>query len=84
MSENQFSNLKSMDHVTNKNRTFCPCCNITLTKNYSKKHIGTQIHKSNIIKFIEYLIDVKLNYIPKPDDHDMEIINTKYKKFIQM
>ena len=75
-----------MEHVINKNKTYCPCCNLILTKNYSKKHINTQIHKSNVTEFVIYLIDIETNLIPKPNNHDadMEIINSKYKNFIKM
>jgi len=86
MSLNQFSELKNMDNETNKNKTYCPCCNLILTKNYSKKHINTQIHKSNVTEFVIYLIDIETNLISKPNNHDadMEIINSKYKNFIKM
>ena len=86
MSEKYFSELEKMEHVINKNKTYCPCCNLILTKNYSKKHINTQIHKSNVTEFVIYLIDIETNLIPKPNNHDadMEIINSKYKNFIKM
>jgi hypothetical protein len=86
MSEKYFSELEKMEHVINKNKTYCPCCNLILTKNYSKKHINTQIHKLNTTKFVIYLIDIIINHIPKPNNHDadMEIINSKYKNFIKM
>ena len=59
MSEKYFSELEKMEHVINKNKTYCPCCNLILTKNYSKKHINTQIYKSNVTEFVIYLIDIE-------------------------
>ena len=87
MNNNYFSELKSKKNIETTEDQYCPCCNIWTNKYYIKSyHIQSQQHQANVIKFINYLVDIQLKKIIKPLDHDsnMEIINDHYADSIRL
>lgn len=86
--ENYFSELDLEQYIEmDINRSYCACCNKWFNKhNLQHRHLKTQRHKNNVIKLLNYLVDVETKKIKKPKNHDtnMYTINSKYAESIKM